>query len=98
MKKISFYLKKYWYLYTLALFCLFIYEFLDMVSPQVTRRIIDDVIMGGQTNLLPWLILMLVIVGVGRVAGDGVVVIALDAQDLQTVGEVHRGPLPGVAV
>ncbi len=90
MKKISFYLKKYWYLYTLALFCLFIYEFLDMVSPQVTRRIIDDVIMGGQTNLLPWLILMLVIVGVGRVAGGYVREFTFDKTSFKVASDIRK--------
>ncbi|MBR3579605.1 MAG: ABC transporter ATP-binding protein [Lachnospiraceae bacterium] len=90
MKKIGYYLKKYWYLYTLALFCLFLYEFLDMVSPQVTQRIIDDVIMGGETNLLPWLILMLVIVGVGRVAGGYVREFTFDKTSFKVASDIRK--------
>ena len=90
MKKIGYYLKKYWYLYTLALFCLFLYEFLDMVSPQVTQRIIDDVIMGGETNLLPWLILMLVIVGVGRVAGGYVREFTFDKMSFKVASDIRK--------
>ena len=90
MKKIGYYLKKYWYLYTLALACLFLYEFLDMVSPQVTQRIIDDVIMGGETNLLPWLILMLVIVGVGRVAGGYVREFTFDKTSFKVASDIRK--------
>ena len=90
MKKIGYYLKRYWYLYTLALFCLFLYEFLDMVSPQVTQRIIDDVIMGGETNLLPWLILMLVIVGVGRVAGGYVREFTFDKTSFKVASDIRK--------
>ncbi|MBP5332379.1 MAG: ABC transporter ATP-binding protein [Lachnospiraceae bacterium] len=67
MKKISYYLGKYWYLYLLAFGCLIVYELLDMISPRVTQSIIDDVIMQGETGILPRLLLMLVLVGVGRV-------------------------------
>lgn len=90
MKKIRFYLRKYWYLYLLALSCLFIYEFLDMVSPKVTQRIIDDVIMGGQVNLLPWLILMLVVVGVGRVAGGYVREFTFDKTSFKVASDIRK--------
>ena len=88
MKKISFYLKKYWYLYLLALFCLFIYEFLDMVSPKVTQSIIDDVITDGQTNLLPILIITLVVVGVGRVAAGYVREFTFDKTSFKVASDI----------
>ena len=101
MKKISFYLKKYWYLYLLALFCLFIYEFLDMVSPQVTQRIIDDVITDGQVSLLPWLILMLIIVGVGRVAAGYVREFTFDKTSFRVASDIRKhlfGHIQGLSV
>ena len=101
MKKISFYLKKYWYLYLLALFCLFIYEFLDMVSPQVTQRIIDDVITDGQVSLLPWLILMLIIVGVGRVAAGYVREFTFDKTSFRVASDIRKhlfGHIQGLPV
>ena len=67
MKKVSYYLKKYWYCYLLAGAALVIYEALDMVSPQVTKMIIDDVIMGGQLDKLSFALLLLLVIGVGRV-------------------------------
>ncbi len=58
--------------YIFALICVFLYEALDMVAPQVAQRLIDDVIMGGKFELLGMLLLTLLIVGVGRVvAGYG---------------------------
>jgi ATP-binding cassette subfamily B protein len=39
---------------------------LDMLSPQITKRIIDDVIAGGDKKLLTPLLIGILIVGVGR--------------------------------
>ncbi len=65
-------LKKYWHYYLLAIICLFVYEGLDMVAPQVTKSLVDDVIRGGNVGLLVKLLLILLAVGVGRViAGYG---------------------------
>ncbi|MGN0504960.1 MAG: ABC transporter ATP-binding protein [Lachnospiraceae bacterium] len=66
MKKISRYILKYWYLYAFALFCLTSSVALDMLSPQVTKSIIDDVIGDGKTELLLRLLLFILIIGVGR--------------------------------
>lgn len=90
MKKISYYLKKYWYLYLVALTCLFIYEILDMVSPKVTQSIIDDVIMGGEIDLLPMLILMLVTVGVGRVIGGYVREFTFDKTSFKVASDIRK--------
>jgi ATP-binding cassette subfamily B protein len=66
MKKISTYILKYWYAYVLAIICILIAVSLDMLSPQVTKRIIDDVIVGGELGLLPRMLLLILIIGVGR--------------------------------
>lgn len=39
---------------------------LDMMSPQITKIIIDDVIGAGKNNLLPKLLLMILLIGIGR--------------------------------
>ena len=39
---------------------------LDMFSPQLTQRIIDNVIVAGQLSQLKWLLLGILAVGVGR--------------------------------
>ncbi|MDF2538826.1 MAG: putative rane protein [Herbinix sp.] len=66
MKKISSYIVKYWYVYGFAIFCTVIAVSLDMLSPQVTKRIIDDVIVGGNLNLLTRLLILILSIGIGR--------------------------------
>ena len=64
--KVLHYLKKYWYRYVFALLCIFITVSLDMLYPQITKSIIDDVITKGNTNLLTKLLLAILAIGVGR--------------------------------
>lgn len=66
MKRISSYILKYWYAYTFAIICIVIAVSLDMLSPQVTKRIIDNVIIGEDMGLLPKLLIMILIIGIGR--------------------------------
>ncbi len=66
MTKVSAYIRKYWYMYAAALVCMVIQVGLDMVSPQVTARLIDDVLGKGKAGLLPGLLLMIFIIGAGR--------------------------------
>ncbi|SHL08786.1 ATP-binding cassette, subfamily B [Anaerocolumna jejuensis DSM 15929] len=64
--KISSYIKKYWYMYTFAIVCMIIATGLDMLSPQILKHIIDDVIVGGKINLLTTFLLIILGIGVGR--------------------------------
>jgi len=66
MKKISKYILKYWFAYLLAILCIVIAVSLDMLSPQVTKRIFDNVIVGGDIDLLPKLLIMIFVIGIGR--------------------------------
>lgn len=66
MKKISSYIIHYWYAYAFAIVCMVISIILDMISPQITKHIIDDVIIGGNTKLLNTLLLGILMVGAGR--------------------------------
>jgi ATP-binding cassette subfamily B protein len=66
MKKISKYILKYWFAYLLAILCIVIAVSLDMLSPQVTKRIFDNVIIGGDMDLLPKLLIMILLIGIGR--------------------------------
>lgn len=66
MKKLSAYMKRYWFLYVFGFISMVISVGLDMMSPQITKRIIDDVIVGGQTQLLLRLLLGLLGIGLGR--------------------------------
>lgn len=66
MKNLSSYIRKYWYSYAFGIICMVISVSLDLLSPQITKRIIDDVIEGGKVELLTKLLLGILLVGVGR--------------------------------
>lgn len=66
MKKISRYILRYWYAYAAAILCTIIAVSLDMASPLVTQRIIDNVIVGGEMSLLPKLLIIVLCIGIGR--------------------------------
>ncbi|HIR28741.1 MAG TPA: ABC transporter ATP-binding protein [Candidatus Choladousia intestinigallinarum] len=66
MKPLLYYMKRYWYLYLLGFAGMAISVGLDMMAPQITRRIIDQVIGEGQTRLLLSLVLGLLGIGLGR--------------------------------
>ena len=64
--KLSKYIFKYWFAYLIAIIFIVISVSLDMLSPQVTKRVIDNVIIGGDRNLLPKLLIVIFMIGVGR--------------------------------
>lgn len=66
MKKISSYIYEHRYRYLLAIVSMIIAVTLDLMSPQFTRHIIDDVIVGGQISKLKYLLLGIFAIGVGR--------------------------------
>ena len=65
-KNLSTYLWEYKWYYLLGIMSLIVSVSLDMLAPMLTMHIIDDVILGGQINLLPRLLGGILIVGVGR--------------------------------
>lgn len=66
MKKLGVYMRRYWGLYLFGFAGMVISIVLDMISPQITKRIIDDVIIDGKTHLLTGLLLGLLGIGIGR--------------------------------
>ncbi len=64
--KLSKYIAKSWYLYLNALVAMLCSIGLDMIYPFITRSLIDDVIMDGQTQLLMKLLFGLLSIGLGR--------------------------------
>lgn len=64
--KIWNYMKKYKGRYLLALVCMLCAIVLDLWAPVLTRKIIDDVIIGGQRSILMSLLLGLLGIGIGR--------------------------------
>lgn len=65
-KKLSTYIWEYKWHYLFAIIALIISVSLDMLSPMLTMHIIDDVIVGRELTLLPWLLGGILMVGVGR--------------------------------
>ena len=66
MKKVSTYIWEHKFAYLLAFLSLVISVALDMLSPQLTRRIVDDVILGGKPEILTPLLAGILLVGLGR--------------------------------
>ena len=50
MKKLHTYIGHYWYGYLFAICSMIIATGLDMVYPQITQRIVDEVIIGGNCS------------------------------------------------
>ncbi len=65
-KKISTYLWEQRFPYLIAISSMVLSVFLDLISPQLTKRIIDDVIVGGQLHKLNILLAGILAVGIGR--------------------------------
>ena len=66
MKKISTYLKKFWLSYVVAIVCLVLAIILDMLSPQITKIIVNEVFIGGDFHRFALLLVSLVAIGIGR--------------------------------
>ncbi len=66
MKGLGSYFIKYKWRYLFTLVCLYLGIWLDMQAPKIIGRIIDDVVVAGQVNLLMGLLWMLLGVGLGR--------------------------------
>ena len=90
MKKKRYYLLKYWYLYLPAILGLVLCEIFDMISPMVTKGIVDDVITDGQTELLPKLLLILVAVGIGRSVFGYIKEYTFDRTSFGIASEIRR--------
>lgn len=60
------YILRYWYLYFIAIVAMMFSIFLDVLAPQVTKSVIDDVIVEGKLELLTKLLLGLLGIGLGR--------------------------------
>lgn len=66
MKKLSFYLKQHALGYLIGVASMVIAVSLDLLSPQLTRHIIDDVIVAGQMEKLMPLLIGIFCIGAGR--------------------------------
>ena len=65
-KKLSAYLYEYKLPYLFAICSIVVSVSLDLMSPQLTKRIIDEVIVGGETYKLKYLLAGILGIGIGR--------------------------------
>ena len=68
MEKLHTYMLRHWKAYLLSLTCLFIAIGLDMLYPQITKIIVNDVFATSDLSRLPMLLLAIVVIGLGRSA------------------------------
>jgi ATP-binding cassette subfamily B protein len=66
MKKIRTYVMKYRKSYLFAIGCMIMAIVLDMIYPQITKKIVNDVFIGGDMERLTGFLAAIVAVGVGR--------------------------------
>ena len=66
MKSLFYYMKRYWKLYLFGFVSMLISIGLDMMAPQITKRIINEVIGGGHMEILMRLLWGLLGIGLGR--------------------------------
>ncbi len=66
MKKISSYILEHKFIYLFAVLSMIISVSLDLYAPQLTKRIVDEVIVGGETEKLKYLLLGILGIGTGR--------------------------------
>ncbi len=90
MKKISSYIWKHKWAYLLAICSMVIAVSLDMLAPQLTRLIIDNVVIGGDIGLLPKLLIGILIVGVGRCIFQYVKEFTFDVTAAKIATEIRR--------
>ena len=66
MKKLHTYVLRYWKSYLFAICCMITAIVLDMVYPQVTKIIVNEVFLGGNFERLGMLLMAIVVIGIGR--------------------------------
>lgn len=66
MKKVTTYIGEHIGSYLFAVCCMVTAIALDMIYPKITQRIVDDVIMNGQMEILTELLVGILLVGIGR--------------------------------
>lgn len=90
MKKLSSYIWEYKLAYLLAICSLLISVSLDMLSPQLTRHIVDDVITGGEIHKLKYLLAGILCIGIGRCIFQYTKEYTFDVAGAKIMGEMRK--------
>ncbi len=90
MKKITSYLWEYRLSYLGAVLSLLIAVTLDMLSPRLMARVVDEVVVGGDTGKLPGLLLGFLGIGLGRCIFQYVKEYTFDKNGARISGDMRR--------
>lgn len=90
MKKISTYILEHKFAFSFAILSMIISISLDMLSPQLIRIIVDDVILGGNLSILTPLLLGILCVGIGRCIFQYIKEFTFDVTGSKIASEIRR--------
>ena len=90
MKRLSTYIWEYRIPYLIAIISLLIAVTLDMMSPRLMARVVDDVIVGGNIGELKYLLLGFLGIGVGRCIFQYVKEYTFDKNGIKISGDMRR--------
>ena len=90
MKKLSYYIWKYKFAYLLAVTVMITAIVFDMISPLINRRLIDNVIVGGNISELGIILLMMVGIGLSRATCNYIKEFTFDVVGSRISGELRK--------
>lgn len=90
MKKISTYILEHKFAYLFAVCSMLISVSLDMLSPQLTKHIVDDVILGGNVDIFKFLLIGILGVGIGRCIFQYTKEYLFDITGATIIGDMRR--------
>jgi len=90
MKKLSSYLWEHKFAYFFAIASMIISVSLDMLSPRLTKHIVDDVILGGHTEKLTYLLCGILCVGIGRCIFQYTKEFTFDVTGAKIIGDMRK--------
>lgn len=90
MKKLHTYVLKYWSAYLLAIISMFLAIGLDMLYPQITKIIVNEVFVNGDLELLPMLLFAIAMCGVGRCVFGYMKEFTFDKNGARIGGEMRK--------
>ncbi len=90
MKKLSSYIWEHKFAYFFAITSMIISVSLDMLSPRLTKHIVDDVILGGHTEKLTYLLCGILCVGIGRCIFRYTKEFTFDVTGAKIIGDMRK--------
>ncbi len=90
MKKLHTYVLKYWSAYLLAIISMFLAIGLDMLYPQITKIIVNEVFVNGDLDPLPMLLFAIAMCGVGRCVFGYMKEFTFDKNGARIGGEMRK--------